>query len=220
MPKPAIILFIEFDDLSERLRQKQVKHLKPIFEDLASGFKIAENYEQRTAFWKVRQASASLLAHGEGKLRAIPVIDDAAVPTENLAALIKGAHALFASEKMQIAVWGSAGDGTVHIHPFIDLSELGNRQRAFRLYEEYYKLVLSLGGTTSGQHGDGRLRAPLLPKVYGPEVYALFQKLKKIFDPYNTLNPGVKIDVTMEQVRAELRQSYELGHLHNFMPRS
>jgi len=219
-PFAPIILFIEFDSNSDRLRKKCAKRARNLLGKFATNFQEETDYNKQSRMWKVRQASASLLSHSEKQLKAIPIIEDAVVPPENLAQLIKGAYQLFTSAKLQVAVWGHAGDGNVHIHPFFDISQLGDRQRAFRLYDDYYKLVLSLGGTTSGQNNDGRLRAPLLPYVYGPEVYALFQKIKKIFDPYNIMNPGVKIDVTLDTVKPLLRTSYSLDHLYNHMPRS
>jgi FAD/FMN-containing dehydrogenase len=219
-PVPAMILFVEFDDLTDRQRRKNVKKANAIFDKFAAEYRTATTHEDKIKLWKVRQASSSLLSHSESQLKAVPIIDDAVVPPSELANLIKGAYQLFAAAKLQVAIWGSAGDGAIHLHPFFDLSQLGDRQRAFKLYDDYYKLVLSLGGSTSGQHNDGRLRGPLLPEVYGPEAYVLFQKVKKIFDPLGILNPGVKIDVTMDQIKAELRTEYSLGHLHNHMPRS
>jgi len=219
-PFAPIVLFIEFDSNSERLRKKCAKRARNLLGKFATNFQEETDYNKQSRMWKVRQASASLLSHSEKQLKAIPIIEDAVVPPENFAQLLKGAYQLFTNAKLQVAVWGHAGDGNVHIHPFFDISQLGDRQRAFRLYDDYYKLVLSLGGTTSGQNNDGRLRAPLLPYVYGPEVYALFQKVKKIFDPYNIMNPGVKIDVTLDTIKPLLRTSYSLDHLYNHMPRS
>ena len=51
-------------------------------------------------------------------------------------------------------------------------------------------------------------------------MYGVFEKVKKIFDPYNTMNPGVKIGVTLDDIRPMLRQEYDLGHLHQHLPRS
>ena len=102
----------------------------------------------------------------------------------------------------------------------MDLSQVGDRQKAFRLLDEYTKLVLSLGGSTTGEHGDGRLRAPYLPSVYGPEVYAMFEKIKQTFDPYGTLNPGVKIGVSLDDIKPLVVNDYTLNHLYDHMPRS
>jgi FAD/FMN-containing dehydrogenase len=86
--------------------------------------------------------------------------------------------------------------------------------------DEYYKLLIAMGGSTSGEGNDGRLRAPYLPKLYGEEAYGLLQKVKKIFDPYGTMNPGVKIDVSLEDVKPMVRQEFDYAHLHQHLPRS
>ncbi len=219
-PIPSMMLFIEYDNVGDRNRKKCAKRTRRILDKLATKYEQADEYESRMRLWKVRNASSSLLSHTENRLKAVPIIDDAIVPVASLAELIKGAYALFAAAKLQVAAWGHAGDGNIHLQPFFDLAQLGDRQRAFRLYEEYYKLVLSLGGSTSGQSGDGRLRAPLLPQVYGADAYALLEKVKAIFDPYGTLNPGVKIGVTLDQVKPLVRGHYSLSHLYTHMPRS
>lgn len=219
-PFPKVVLLVEFDSNSDRMRKKCAKRARNILSKLAINYQEETDYSKQSRMWKVRQASASLLSHSEKRLKAIPLIEDAVVPPANLVQLLKGAYELFSAAKLQIAVWGHAGDGNVHIHPFFDLSQLGDRQRAFRLYDEYYKLVIGLGGTTSGQHNDGRLRAPLLPQMYTPEAYALLQKVKKIFDPFTIMNPGVKIDVTLDAIKPLLRSEYSLDHLYNNMPRS
>ena len=86
--------------------------------------------------------------------------------------------------------------------------------------DDYYNPVISLGGSTSGEHNDGRLRAPYLEKLYGPEMYELFSKVKLVFDPYGTMNPGVKMGVGLEDIKPLIRQEYNLAHLYQHMPRS
>jgi hypothetical protein len=78
--------------------------------------------------------------------------------------------------------------------------------------------VISLGGSTSGEHNDGRLRAPYLKQLYGDEVYELFNKIKAIFDPHNILNPGVKLNVTVDDIKPMLRNDYSMDHLYDHMP--
>ena len=104
--------------------------------------------------------------------------------------------------------------------PFLDLSQLGDRQRVFRILDDYYGLVIEFGGSTSGQHNDGRLRAPFLKKLYGDEVYELLKKIKTIFDPYGTLNSGVKIDVEIDHIKPLVRHDFSLEHLYAHMPRT
>jgi FAD/FMN-containing dehydrogenase len=218
-PLPAAVLLIEFDDEGRQLK-KVVKRTEKILQDFASKFVSANDTQGRTKLWKVRDAVASVIAHSEGHLKAVPIIEDGIVPPEKLQELIAGTYKLFAAEQLQVALWGHAGDGNIHTQPFLDLSQVGDRQKAFRVMDAYYRLVISLGGSTSGEHGDGRLRGPFLPYVYGQEVYDLFAKVKQIFDPYGTLNPGVKVNVRLEDIKPLVRSSYTLNHLYDHMPRS
>ena len=218
-PLPAAVLLIEFDDEGRQLK-KIVKRTEKILQDFATKFKSVDDTVGRTKLWKVRDAVASVIAHSEGQLKAVPIIEDGIVPPEKLQELIAGTYKIFAAEQLQVALWGHAGDGNIHTQPFLDLSQVGDRQKAFRVMDAYYKLVISLGGSTSGEHGDGRLRAPFLPYVYGQEVYDLFMKVKQIFDPYGTLNPGVKVGVKLDDIKPLVRSSYTLNHLYDHMPRS
>jgi FAD/FMN-containing dehydrogenase len=217
---PKVVLLIEFDEENDRQRKKAVKQAGKILDELATHSEHETDPIAQSRLWKVRHAAASVIAHSEGQVKAVPIIEDGIVPPEKLEAYVQGVYQLFASAQLQAAIWGHAGDGNLHMQPFLDLSQLGDRQKAFKLIDEYYKLVISLGGSTSGEHGDGRLRAPYLERLYGPEVYALFVSTKQIFDPYGTMNPGVKVGVTLDDIKPLVRTAYSLEHLYDHMPRS
>ncbi len=142
------------------------------------------------------------------------------MPVEKLGDFIKALYDLLARNNVTPAAWGNVGSGVVHVRPLLDLAQVGDRQKAFKLIDEYYALVVSMGGSTSSGHNDGRIRAPYLPSVYGPEVYGLFEKVKMIFDPYGTMNPGVKIGVRIDDVKPLVRQEFALNHFYDHLPRS
>ncbi|HSX05511.1 MAG TPA: FAD-binding oxidoreductase [Candidatus Saccharimonadales bacterium] len=219
-PTPKVVLLIEYDEENDRHRKKAVKQTEKILQDLSTHFEKERDLNAQTRLWKVRHAAASVVAHSEGQLKAVPIIEDGVVPPEKLQEYIQGVYELFAGAQLQAAIWGHAGDGNLHMQPFLDLSQVGDRQKAFRLIDDYYKLVISLGGSTSGEHGDGRLRAPYLEQLYGSDVYALFTNVKKIFDPYSTMNPGVKVGVKLDDIKPLVRSNYTMEHLYDHMPRS
>ncbi len=218
-PFAKAVLLVEFDD-GDRQRKKMAKKAEKIFRDIATTYRHEVEPAAQDELWKVRHAAATIVAHSESRLKAIPLVDDGIVPPEKLAEFIRGVYKLFAANQLQVAVWGHAGDGNLHMQPFLDLSQVGDRQKAFRLLDEYSKLVISLGGSTTGEYGDGRLRGPYVQSVYGPEAYALFEKVKQTFDPYGTLNPGVKIGVTLNDIKPLISNDYSLSHLYDHMPRS
>lgn len=218
-PFPKVMLFVEFDN-PERAQKKILKKAQKILDHYAVTVRLETDVTEQEKFWAVRHSSAIVVAHSEGRAKALPIIEDGIVPPERFGDYVNGVYKMFARNHLQAAVWGHAGDANLHMQPFLDLSQVGDRQTVFRVIDEYYNLVISLGGSTSGEHGDGRLRGPYLAKLYGAEVYGLFQKVKQIFDPYNILNPGVKIDVTLDSVKAMLRSDYTIEHLADHLPRS
>ncbi len=219
-PLPAMALLVEFDDATERHRKKALKQAEHIFEKLAREYRKEKAPHAQAALWKIRHSSATWLSHSNGALKPVPLIEDGIVPVAQLDACIAGIYRLLDAAQLDGAIWGHAGDGNIHVQPFFDLSQLGDRQKAFRLMDDYYALLTELGGSTTGEHNDGRLRGPYVQKLYGEQAYSLFQKVKQIFDPFGILNPGVKINVTTEDIRPLLRSSYSLEHLYNHMPRS
>lgn len=218
-PFPAITLLIEFDD-GERAAKKLVRRATKILEHLALNFEVTDDPEQQQQLWKLRQSTSTLISHNNGSQKAVPIIDDAAVPVDRLREYIEGIYRILSANNLPPAVWGHAGDGNLHMQPRLNVGGVGDRQKAFRLLEEYQKLVIKLGGTISAEAGDGRLKTPYLEIMYGNEVYGLFQKVKQIFDPYNTLNPGVKFGTSVDDLKGMVRPEYSLDHLYDHLPRS
>jgi FAD/FMN-containing dehydrogenase len=217
-PYPAVVLLAEFDGSGGQLK-KAVKKASKIFEKYALSLETTTDPEQQQQYWKLRQATSAVIADNEALLKSVPLVD-AAVPVDQIPAYLTGTYQILKQAGLQPAVWGHAGEGVFHLQPRLNLGQVGDRQKAFRLMDEFAKLALSLGGTVSSEAGDGRLRTPYLPAQYGAEGYALLQKVKEIFDPYNTLNPGVKFGTSLEDIKSAIRPAYTLDHLYDHLPRS
>lgn len=217
-PFPVITLLVEFDN-PERQVKKAVKAAERIFEKYATDAQSATDPEQQQQFWKLRQATSTLLGHNEGLLLPVPLVD-ASMPPDRLREYILGVYKLIESNNLKLGVWGHAGEGIFHFQPRVNLGQVGDRQKVFRILDEHNKLVLELGGSISGEAGDGRLRTPYLEEMYGPELYGLLQKVKNIFDPYGTLNPGVKFGTSLDDIKEMMRSEYGLDHIYDHLPRS
>lgn len=219
-PYPQLVLLAEFDDPNERVQFKKAKKAEKWLQKQKITFVATQDYDEQERLWAIRHSAAAVIWHVEGNKKALPIIEDGIVPREKFGEFVKGIYDLFGKYGLDVAIWGHAGDANLHLQPFLDLSTLGDRQKVFKIMDEYYKMVLDLGGSTCGEHNDGRLRAPFLPKVYGPEMYEVFRQVKKIFDPHGTLNPGVKIDVTLKDLVPILRHEYSMEHLADHLPRT
>jgi FAD/FMN-containing dehydrogenase len=219
-PLPKILLLLEFDNPAERQQKRLAKKATKLLNKYQVSHRLETEAQAKEALWRIRHSAATVTSYSEGNSKAIPIIEDGVVPVERFNEYLDAVYQLFDRYQLASAVWGHAGDANVHMQPLMDLSQVGDRQKLFKLLDEYYNLVISMGGSTTGEHGDGRLRGLYLQNLYGPEIYEVFRKVKKIFDPYNTLNPGVKIDVSLDQVKSMVRQEYSLEHLYDHMPRS
>jgi len=219
-PLPKAVLLVEFDGTNARTQKRINKRVNKIMQQHAVDSRMETNAAEQEKLWRIRHSSATIVAHAESNLRALPFIEDGVVPVDKLDQFMTSVYQLFRKYQLHVALWGHAGDGNLHVQPFLDLAQIGDRQKLFKVMDEYYALVIQFGGSTSGEHGDGRIRAPYLPYVYGAEMYEVMQKVKSIFDPHNILNPGVKFGTTLDDLKASLRQEYSLGHLYNHLPRS
>lgn len=217
-PFPSALLLVEFDD-SDRHIKKAMKKTDKIFEKYAANVEVATDPEHQQQLRKLRELTGSWLAHNEGLLHAVPIVGDGSVPPDQLRAYLEGIYDLLKTNNLKPAVWGHVGEGTVAFQPKLNLGQVGDRQKAFRLMDAYNKLVIKLGGSISATSGDGRLRTPYLETLYGPEQYALLAKVKQIFDPYGTLNPGVKFGSSLDDIKEMIRTDYGLGHLYDHLPR-
>lgn len=218
-PFPKVVLLTEFDDLKDAVQKKFAKKAEKILQNLATEVRVETDPLKQEELWRIRHSAAAVTANSTGQAKALPIIEDGVVPPERFREFVEAVYQLFDRYNLQAAMWGHAGDANLHMQPFLDLAQVGDRQKVFKIMDDYYNIVMTLGGSTSGEHGDGRLRAPYLQKLYGPEMYAIFQKVKQIFDPYGTLNPGVKMNVNLDTIRPLLRNSFSMEHLYDHLPR-
>lgn len=219
-PFSKALLLIEFDEANARNQKKLVKKTKKIVEEKGGTFQVETELEQQEQYWKIRQAATTVMTATKGDDKALPVIEDGVVPIDKLSEFIESVYELLKKYGLEIALWGHAGDGNIHLQPSFSIGQLGDRQKIFKLMKEYHDIVISLGGSISGQHGDGRLRGPYLSQAFGQEAYDLFEQVKTIFDPHGTLNPGVKTGVTTESVKPLIRSEYSLSHIYDHLPRT
>jgi glycolate oxidase len=119
------------------------------------------------------------------------LLEDVGVPVPSLPTLVHGVREIAAARETHIVVVAHAGDGNTHPIIAYPPGDAAAEARARRAFGEVIDLALSLGGTITGEHGVGRLKAPWLPAQLGPDVMALTQRVKDALDPDGILNPGV-----------------------------
>jgi len=140
--------------------------------------------------WRIREDGAGLLTRTADGAEAWSGWEDAAVPPARLGAYLRDFDKLLGRHGRRGPTYGHYGDGCLHVR--IDFDLRGPGYRSF--LEEAADLVVSHGGSLSGEHGDGQARSELLPRMYSPEIMAAFSRFKSIFDPRGLMNPGRIVD--------------------------
>ncbi|MEV0416136.1 FAD-binding and (Fe-S)-binding domain-containing protein [Streptomyces sp. NPDC050448] len=145
------------------------------------------------ALWRIREDAAGTATRLPGGGMAWPGWEDCAVPPARLGAYLREFRALLAAHGLHGTPYGHFGEGCVHVRIDFDLASQAGVARFREFSCELADLVVSHGGSLSGEHGDGQARAELLPKMYGEEVVRLFGAHKDVWDPAGGMNPGVLV---------------------------
>jgi FAD/FMN-containing dehydrogenase/Fe-S oxidoreductase len=161
---------------------------------LASDLVLAYDQDQRDQLWKARKALYPTLYRFDPRKKPINFVDDVVVSADRISELIRYLEEFFRGQRVPVAIFGHIGNGNAHIVPLLDVNDRQDFEKMVQGYHEIHQTVLDrFGGSICGEHGDGRVRAEYVRKMFGPELYGMFEQVKRLFDPSGVLNPGVKI---------------------------
>jgi len=203
---PKLILMAEFAEDTIDAADAKASAAQAALADLHLQTKIEKNEKESEKYWIIRRESFNLLRKNLHGLVSSPFIDDFVVPPTCYPEFLPKLNALLDEYKSHFiyTVAGHIGDGNIHIIPLMDLTKEENRQVILELAPKVYDLVIREGGTTTGEHNDGIIRTPFLLQLYGPEMIALFARVKQVFDPACILNPGKKVGGTLDDIARDL----------------
>ena len=165
--------------------------------------------EEAVSIWRVRDSALGAMVFVPGEPDRHEGWEDAAVPPEKLGDYLRAITALMAEYGFRSPLYGHYGQGCVHTRINFDFRTVEGRMKFREFITRAADVVLSFGGSLSGEHGDGQSRAALLPKMYGTELMEAFREFKILFDPDNRMNPGKLVDAVrvydpVENLRTEL----------------
>lgn len=200
------VLLVELEANSEGDAQQAAGEMAEAFRkngarDVVVGLSVAAQHE----LWTLRHAASPILASLAPRLQSMQFIEDGCVPPSNLPAYVRGIRSVLQNAGFAGVIFGHAGDSHIHVNPLVDMTQSDWKRRVRGALLETCALTARLGGTLAGEHGDGRLRAPLLPHVWLPEALAAFANIKAAADPAGVLNAGCKVAVADNNLVGEIR---------------
>ncbi len=207
---PKMVLLIEFNgDTPEEVAAK-VHQMRLDLHPFDSKETYEENETEAKAkkFWIMRRESFNLLRKKVHDKHTAPFIDDLVVPPEHLPEFLPQLRKIVNKYKLLATVAGHMGDGNFHVIPLMDIEDKAERRKLAPCMKEVNELVLSYGGSLSGEHNDGMIRGPWLSQMYPAKIVKHFKRVKEIFDPDNIFNPHKKTDANWEYSMSHIREHF------------
>src|ERR1700726_3140089 len=210
LPDGRGILLVEFGCDDPREAQELALKLADLFRQSPGkpDVRLCNDSEAKWV-WKIRESGARAAAAAPGAPPEWEGWDDAAVAPEKVSAYLRDIRKLLDEYNYQAAFYGHFGHGCIHMRVSFDLESESGIRNYGEFVERAADLVVSYGGSLSGEHGDGQSRGALLPKMFGPELMQAFTEFKAIWDPDNKLNPHKVVNAYLPTENLRLGADYK-----------
>ncbi|MBW8351117.1 glycolate oxidase subunit GlcD [Bacillus sp. IITD106] len=180
------VLLIEQDGPQEIVARDMQKMADICAREGAVSVKIAETEVEALALTEARRSALSALA----RLKPTTILEDATVPRSQIANMVKAINEIAKKHNVTICTFGHAGDGNLHPTCPTDVRDKEEMKRVDAAFADIFAKAIELGGTITGEHGVGMMKAPYLEWKLGTEGVLIMRAIKQSFDPHNIMNPG------------------------------
>lgn len=206
---PHLILLIEFTGKSPEEVKRKVHEAKLDLRQFGFTYMEEDETEAKSKkFWLMRRESFNLLRSKVKDKHTAPFIDDLVVPPERLTEFLPQLRDIIKKYKLLATIAGHMGDGNFHVIPLMKIEDPKERHKLKPAMQEVNRLVISYGGSVSGEHNDGMVRGPWLQEMYGPTVLGYMREIKQLYDPQHIFNPHKKTDATWEFSFSHIRKHF------------
>lgn len=203
---PKLVVLVELAENDKEVLDKKVKDVVATLKKLPIHFRVTNDGLDAEKYWIMRRESFSILRKHVGDKQTAPFIDDFAIDPTQMPIFLPKLLKILKDYGIKANIAGHAGNGNYHIIPLMDLSKESERAKIVPVSEKVYDLIIQYGGTITAEHNDGIIRTPFIKKMFGEDVYALFEKVKNICDPQNIFNPGKKVGGSIEYIEKHIAE--------------
>ncbi len=217
--EPAAILMIEIAaDTAEKLESRAVSLEESLMQS-ALVYHCSKVYgKDISKVWELRKSGLGLLSGMKGDSKPVSVIEDTAVAPSRLPAYMADFAGMLDSLGLNCVYHAHIGTGELHLRPILNIKNPHERKLFREVAYRTALLVKKHKGSLSGEHGDGRLRGEFIPVMYGEEIYGLFKKIKRLWDPHGVFNVGKITDTPPMDtgLRYEAEQEYAVTDISTY----
>jgi len=205
----AVLLVEHTGDSAAEVREK-IEATDRAVGKAAFGRTIITDPKSQARVWKSRKDAGPLLYRKRSRKHPAEFMEDVSVDYRRLGEYISGLQKIQKKHDIAISYFGHAGDGELHLRPYIDLGDPRDREKMKAIAEEVFTLAWSLGGSISGEHAVGLIRAGYVRRQYGDEYYDVLKGIKAIFDPAGLMNPGKILNEDPDVMFKNLRREHHI----------
>ena len=211
---PGAVLVVEFSAFQERAAHEGLNRLEELMGDLGhrGPMRRALTAADQAQVWGVRKAGLSIVMSSPGDVKPVSFMEDCAVPLPRLAEFGARVNSVFGRHGADGTWYAHASVGCLHVRPSLNLKQAPDVGRMRAIASEVHEVVLDLGGSHSGEHGDGLVRSEFIEGLMGRRIAAAFEEVKQAFDPRGLMNPGKIVDPPRMDDRSLMR--YRPGYAH------
>lgn len=214
----AAVILVGFDEFSERARAKKLKKIYKEFKDVQDCAVESADGEDAISLLAIREVTAFVNVLDGKEISSPPLVDGAYIPSERFEEFSSALRALADKYQVVMPLHYRVLEGLAFTRPQLRLHRVGDKQKIFKLLDEYSNVVEHFGGHLIGDNGEGRVKARFAYKQLESEVLEIFTAVKDIFDPNGILNPGVKQASEVRQLVSHLRSSYDTANKAEALP--
>ena len=213
----AAVLYVQWNDFSDAMRARKLKKAIKLLGGREAMITTSDDVSVDELL-AVRQVAASLYANAADGHSYVPLIDGAQIPGDRQEEFAQAVRALAVKHHLSLPLHVRVLDGTVFTRPLLQLDKVADKQKVFKLMSEYASLVEKHGGIFVADGSEGRLKANAAYSVLDQDVRRLYEEIRAIFDPFGTLNPGVKQSSDIKDLVHALRSDYDTSDFAQFAP--
>jgi FAD/FMN-containing dehydrogenase len=206
--KDGAVLLMTFSDMSDRARHSKTKRVRKMLRKMEVAFVDSEERDH-AEFDEMYEVGHSIERMSSDEHPALPVFDGAFVPFDRLDECLTLIDGLADKHHVELPLSINVIHGTIQMYPQLKLDIVSDKQKIFKLMNAYAEVIHRCNGAFTSDGAEGRLKAHAAWSVLEDEEKRLFEQVREIFDPFNTLNPGVKQPVDIRTVVSALRSSYD-----------
>lgn len=214
----STVLFMSFNDFSNGSRHRKMKHALKKLSKLEATIFTSEN-SSIDDLYAIREVGSAII-QPESKNESLPaLIDGASVPVERREEFIVAVGELAKKHHITLPLHVQWLDGVIHTRTTMQLNIVSDKQKVFKLIADYAELVAKFSGTMIAESGEGRLKATATYAQLDKDLVDVFTQIRTAFDPFGTLNPGVKQESELKTLVSALNTDYNLADFAKYSPK-